>query len=173
MALTFSSPLLTISLSLSFHSSLQTDAQTSGTFPLNSAKRSKEVTIDESANATAPSASDDLEFAEEGNAVFMLTCQLLNMSLYQSPAQIVTNNELLFIKLPLFNGETIICIKAHTDSCAALSVGSLRVRQFIMHTHPDVVYEYIQFDNPASFEPICLSVAMTSDKPVDLTSKEH
>ena len=64
-----------------FHSSLQTDAQTLGTFPLNSAKRSNEVTIDESANATAPSASDDLEFAEEGDAVFMLTCQLLNMSL--------------------------------------------------------------------------------------------
>ena len=90
-----------------FHSSLQTDAQTLGTFPLNSAKRSNEVTIDESANATAPSASDDLEFAEEGDAVFMLTCQLLNMSLHQRPAPIVTNNALpgmhfLSLLLPSF-----------------------------------------------------------------------
>ena len=37
-----------------------------------------------------------------------------------------------------------------------------------MCTHPDVVLEYIQFDDPASFEPIHLSVATTSDRPVDL-----
>ncbi|GFH48490.1 predicted protein [Chaetoceros tenuissimus] len=138
---------------------------------LTSAKRSKEVTVDESVNETIPPASEDsedLQFAEEGDAVCVITAQLLNMSLHQRKAPIVTNNDLPFINLPLLNGEKVLRIKAHTDSCAALSVGSLRVHQYIMQTHPDVVHEYIQFDDPASFEPIRLSVATTSDKPVDL-----
>lgn len=109
-----------------------------------------------------------MQFAEEGDAVCVITAQLLNMSLHQRKAPIVTNNDLPFINLPLLNGEKVLRIKAHTDSCAALSVGSLRVHQYIMQTHPDVVHEYIQFDDPASFEPIRLSVATTSDKPVDL-----
>ncbi|GFH59514.1 predicted protein [Chaetoceros tenuissimus] len=147
------------------------DTQTAGTFPLTSANRSKEVTVDKSANETIPPASEDsedLQFAEEGDTVCMITAQLLNMSLHQRKAPIVTNNDLLFINLPLLNREKVLRIKAHMDSCAALSVGSLKVHQYIMQTHPDVVHEYIQFDNPASFEPICLSVATTSDKPVDL-----
>jgi hypothetical protein len=62
VALAISSSLLTIFfLSLSFHSLLQTDDQTSGAFPLTSGKRSKDVTIDESANKIVPPASADLE----------------------------------------------------------------------------------------------------------------
>lgn len=127
--------------------------------------------MDESANETIPPASedsDDLKFAEEGDAVCMITCQLLNMSLHQRQAPIITNNDLPFIKLPLLNGDKVLRIKAHTDSCAALSVGSLTVHQYIMQMHPNAVHEYIQFDDPASFEPIRLSVATTSAKPVDL-----
>lgn len=130
--------------------------------------------MNESANEIIPAASEDyedsgdLQFADEGDAVCVISAQLLNMSLHQRQAPIVTNNDLPFIKLPLLNGDKVLRIKAHIDSCAALSVGNLTVHQYIMHTHPDVVHEYIQFDDPASFEPIRLSVATTPDKPADL-----
>ena len=54
------------------------------------------------------------------------------------------------------------------DTCAALSVGSLLVHQYLIHHNLELVHKYIQFDDPSSFEPICLSVAMKSDQPVDL-----
>ncbi|GFH46281.1 predicted protein [Chaetoceros tenuissimus] len=147
------------------------DTQPPSAYPLTDSKCSKDVTVDESANETIPPASEDsedLQFAEEGDAVCVITAQLLNLSLHQRQAPITTNNDLPYINLPLLNGEKVLRIRAHTDSCAALSVGNLRVHQYIMHTHPDIVLEYIQFDDPASFEPIRLSVATTVDKPVDL-----
>ncbi|GFH50451.1 predicted protein [Chaetoceros tenuissimus] len=153
------------------HPPTPSDTQPSGAYPLTDSKRSKDVTVDESANEIIPSASEeseDLQFADEGDAVCVISAQLLNLSLHQRKAPITTNNDLPYINLPLLNGEKVLRIKAHTDSCAALSVGNLWVHQYIMHTHPDVVLEYIQFDDPASFEPIRLSVATTSDKPVDL-----
>jgi hypothetical protein len=98
----------------------------------------------------------------------MITCQLLKMSMHQRPAPIMTNNNLPFIKLPLSKDDTRTFIRAHVDTCAALSVGNLLVHQYLIHHSPEMVQEYIQFDDPSSFEPIRLSVATKSENAVDL-----
>ncbi|GFH59475.1 predicted protein [Chaetoceros tenuissimus] len=61
------------------------------TYPLTDSKRSKDVTVDESTNEIIPPASEDsedLQFAEEGDAVCVIIAQLSNTSLHQHEATI-------------------------------------------------------------------------------------
>ena len=57
-------PLTSLTLYFFSFSLPQPDTQTSGTFPLSSAKRSKDV--NEAANETIPPTSEELQFTEEG-----------------------------------------------------------------------------------------------------------
>lgn len=52
---------------------------------------------------------------------------------------------------------TFIC---HVDTCAAMSTGNLQLHEWIMTTYPDIVAEYIQYDDNNPFEPIQLSCAV-------------
>ena len=49
---------------------------------------------------------------------------------------------------------TFIC---HVDTCAAMSTGNLQLHKWIMTTYPEIVAEYIQYDDNNPFEPIQLS----------------
>ena len=62
---------------------------------------------------------------------------------------------------------TFIC---HVDTCAAMSTGNLQVHEWIMTTYPEIVAEYIQYNDDKPFEPIQLSCAVQD---LDTVQAEH
>ena len=52
---------------------------------------------------------------------------------------------------------TFIC---HVDTCAAMSTGNLQIHEWIMTTYPEIVAEYIRYDDNNPFEPIQFSCAV-------------
>jgi len=57
------------------------------------------------------------------------------------------------------------------DTCGALNTGYLLFHQWLMSERPDLVAEYIQFDDTNPFEPIKLGGAIRN--PADFTNADH
>ena len=56
--------------------------------------------------------------------------------------------------------DTEVTFIRHVDTCAAMSTGNLQLHEWIMTTSPEIVAEYIQYDDINPFEPIQLSCAV-------------
>ena len=61
------------------------------------------------------------------------------------------------------------CFLCHVDSCAAMNTGNLLLHQYIITNHPEIVAEYIQYDDVEPFDPIQLQCAVTesTDTPAE------
>lgn len=62
------------------------------------------------------------------------------------------------------NDDNEVNFCCHIDSCAAMNAGNLRVHQWIITTYPDIVEEYIQYDDANPFQPIMLECAVEDAK---------
>ena len=51
----------------------------------------------------------------------------------------------------------------HADSCAAINIGNIALQQWIITTKPDIVHNYIQFDEKYLFYPIIFNCALGQD----------
>lgn len=65
------------------------------------------------------------------------------------------------------SSENECCFICHMDTCAAMNTGNLTVHKWVMTTYPELVAEYIQFDDQHPFEPLQLHCAVE-----DLASTE-
>ena len=48
----------------------------------------------------------------------------------------------------------------HLNSCATMNTSNLNVHQLLMTAHPNLVAEYIQYDDSNPFQPLQLSCAV-------------
>ena len=62
------------------------------------------------------------------------------------------------------------CFLCHIDSCAAMNTGNLLLHQFIITNHPNIVAEYIQYDDSEPFDPIQLQCAVND---LDKITNDH
>ena len=58
------------------------------------------------------------------------------------------------------NTQSDTCFLCHVDSCAAMNTGNLLLHQYIITKHPEIVAEYIQYDDVEPFDPIQLQCAV-------------
>jgi len=56
-----------------------------------------------------------------------------------------------------------LCFLCHVDSCAAINIGNLRVHEYIMTEHPEIVRSYEQFEHENLFEPLSLACAVSME----------
>jgi hypothetical protein len=132
-------------------------------------KFENESTSGAPANATTEHSVSDLD-----NPLFVITTGIYNMSAGMRRAPIKTDNQLPCVVLLFKSKEVTARFRVHIDSCASLNVGNLGVHQWIMTTYPDIVEEYIQFDDPNAFHPIHLRVATNApDDSVKASIDQH
>ena len=55
------------------------------------------------------------------------------------------------------NESSFVCL---VDTCAAMNTGNLKVHQWIMTQYPEIVAEYVQYDDEQPFQPLKLECAV-------------
>ena len=67
-----------------------------------------------------------------------------NTSTYTQPMPLDVDNGLLVVELWFgSNDDNEVGFMCHLDTCAAIDTGNLRVHQWLMTKHPDIVTEYL------------------------------
>ncbi len=114
-----------------------------------------------------PSGTEQLQHEPEvarGDRLFVMSAPLLQHSRTHSlpPMPLNVDNGLPGIVLKFGRKGTakLVPWTCHVDTCAAMSTGNLELHQYIISKHPELVAEYIQYDDPNAFEPIKLQCAV-------------
>lgn len=50
--------------------------------------------------------------------------------------------------------------KVSIDSCAGLNIGNLKVHQWVATTYPQIIKDWVEFDDREKFEPLALNCAL-------------
>lgn len=66
-----------------------------------------------------------------------------------------------------------ISFLCHLDTCAAMNTGNLRMHQYVMTAHPELVVSYSRYDDREPFMPISLQCALSDDNNVGETNDEN
>jgi len=66
--------------------------------------------------------------------------------------------------------ENEIVFRCHIDTCAAMNTGNLAIHQWIITNYPEIVSEYIQYDDAHPFDPIQLQCAV---KDLEKAKQDH
>ena len=108
-------------------------------------------------NNSSPSISKDTPAAKR-NQIFVISAHVFHQStLPIRPIPLTVDNGLPGIALwfgkPSFPPSNSILFLCHIYTCAAMNTGNLKVHQWIMSTHPELVAEYLQYDDDNPFEP--------------------
>ena len=73
------------------------------------------------------------------------------------PMPLDVDNVLLGIELWFGTNPTNeCCFICHIETCAAMNTGNLTVHKWLITTYPELVAEYVQFDEQHPFEPLQL-----------------
>ena len=71
-----------------------------------------------------------------------------NTSTYTQPMPLDVDNGLPGVELWFgSNDASEVGFMCHLDTCVAMNTGNLRVHQWLMATYPDIVAEYLQYDD--------------------------
>ena len=104
---------------------------------------------------------------QPGGNLFVLSGSLLHTAERvpkMRPIPIAIDNNLPAISVRLGTSDhNEIKFRVHTDSCAAMNVGNLRLHQWVITNHPIVVEKYLQFDDDCPFEPLQLNCAIDEE----------
>lgn len=104
---------------------------------------------------------------------WVLSAVILNTSTseYVQPMPLDVDNGLPGIEMWFGkNEDSEVGFLCHLDTCAAMNTGNLRVHQWLMTQYPDIVAEYLQYDDETPFEPLQLQVAI---KDVEKAESKH
>ena len=94
-----------------------------------------------------------------------------NTSSYTQPMPLDVDNGLPGVELWFgSNDASEVGFMCHLDTCAAMNTGNLRVHQWLITKHPEIVAEYLQYDDKKPFEPLQLLCAV---KDLQATESEH
>jgi hypothetical protein len=90
------------------------------------------------------------------------------------PMPIAIDNGLPHVGFALGNeGNSSVVLSGLADTCGALNTGYKTYHQWIMSEHPEIVFEYLEFDSATPFEPVRLGGAVLEKEDLQDSSHGH
>ena len=100
--------------------------------------------------------------------LFITTAQIFNQatSTLLRPMPLDIDNGLPAIEFPFGrpNKWDYVSFTCHIDSCAAMNTGNLLVHQWIISSHPEMVVDFVMYNNSNPFQPVQLLCALKNSK---------
>ena len=117
-------------------------------------------------NATPSNTNSQNSSSSKRSRLFLMSAQIFQTSPSSSlpPMPLDVDNGLPAIAMQFGiennSPNSLISFTCHIDSCAAMNTGNMLIHQWIMTNYPNIVAEYISYNDNTPFQPIQLLCAL-------------